>query len=283
MRHNREREGTGCHLPTPRQYLGGELSRARIAAGFKSQQAFANRLGFHRSVIAKAESGERVPSADVLAAWCEATGVAGDHFGRMAEMARSASDDSPIPPWFEEWLEAEGKADHFRLWQPSIVPGLFQVPDYMRALFIAAGDDEAKAGERVSARVGRQAILSRLVPPRLVAVLDEMVLRRLIGAPGIMHDQLAHLAALSDLPNVMIQVVPSVRGGTGGLSGGFAIASGDGMRDTLRMEALEDVTEKRRPLVGRAALVFDQVRGQALPFEESRALIVEAAEEWNRR
>lgn len=270
-------------MPTPGQYLGGELCRARIAAGFKSQEAFAQRLGFHRSVVAKAESGERVPSAQVLAAWCEATGIDADHYGRMAEMARTVSDDGPVPAWFEEWLEAEGRADHLRFWQPSIVPGLFQVPDYMRALFIAAGDDDAKAGERVSARLERQAILDRLVPPRIVAVLDEMVLRRLIGTPGIMHDQLVRLVALSELPNVMIQVVPSVRGGTAGLSGGFAIASGDGMRDTLRMEALEDVTEKRRPLVGRAALVFDQVRGQALPFEESRALIVEAAEQWNRR
>jgi hypothetical protein len=51
----------------------------------------------------------------------------------------------------------------------------------------------------------------------------------------------------------------------------------------LRMEAVEDVTEERRPLVRHAALVFDLVRGDALPCDQSRTLIVEAAELWKTR
>jgi hypothetical protein len=49
------------------------------------------------------------------------------------------------------------------------------------------------------------------------------------------------------------------------------------------MEAVEDVTEERRPLVRHATLVFDLVRGDALPREESRMLILEAAEQWKTR
>jgi ribosome-binding protein aMBF1 (putative translation factor) len=46
----------------PRAFLGRELHRARVAAGFSSQEALAARLGFDRTVIAKAETGDRAPS-----------------------------------------------------------------------------------------------------------------------------------------------------------------------------------------------------------------------------
>ena len=57
---------------SPAAFLGNELRRARVAAGFSSQDALAARLGFDRTVITKAETGLRPPTADVLAAWCAA-------------------------------------------------------------------------------------------------------------------------------------------------------------------------------------------------------------------
>jgi hypothetical protein len=50
----------------PRAFLGEELARARVAAGFSSQQALADHLGFDRPVVGKAESGGRPPTAEVL-------------------------------------------------------------------------------------------------------------------------------------------------------------------------------------------------------------------------
>ena len=44
---------------TPRQFLGKELCRARVAAGFSSQQALADHLQFERTTVAKVESGDR--------------------------------------------------------------------------------------------------------------------------------------------------------------------------------------------------------------------------------
>jgi hypothetical protein len=98
-----------------------------------------------------------------------------------------------------------------------------------------------------------------------------------------MADQLTHLASMAERPEIQVQVVPSARGGNAGLSGGFALASCDGAPDVLRMEAVEDVTEERRPLVRHAALVFDLVRGDALPCDTSLTLILEAAEQWKTR
>jgi transcriptional regulator with XRE-family HTH domain len=72
----------------PAAFLGAELKRARLAAGLSSQDALAARLGFDRSVIAKAETGGRPPTIDVLNAWCSACGIADTElFERLAVLA----------------------------------------------------------------------------------------------------------------------------------------------------------------------------------------------------
>ncbi|HLI77090.1 MAG TPA: helix-turn-helix transcriptional regulator [Acidobacteriaceae bacterium] len=108
----------------PKGFLGDELKRARVAAGFSSQDALAAKLGFDRTVITKAETGDRPPTDDVLAAWCAACGMPAELFRRLAVLARRA--DGPVPTWFEDWLRAEGEAHTLRFWQPLIVPGLFR-------------------------------------------------------------------------------------------------------------------------------------------------------------
>jgi transcriptional regulator with XRE-family HTH domain len=265
----------------PAAFLGGELRRARVSAGFNSQDALAAKLGFDRTVIAKAETGERPPTDDVLAAWCTACHLDDELFGRLVVLARRA--DGPVPTWFEDWLQAEGKAHSLRIWQPLIIPGLFQTAEYARALFLAAGADDAKADELVRVRLERQSVFDLPDPPHVVAILGESVFHRLIGSAVIMSDQLSHLASMAERPNIQVQVVPSARGANAGLSGGFALASCDDAPEVLRMEAVEDVTEERRSLVRHATLVFDLVRGDALPREESRQMILEAAEQWKTR
>jgi transcriptional regulator with XRE-family HTH domain len=265
----------------PRAFLGRELRRARAAAGFSSQDALAARLGFDRTVIAKAETGDRVPTPEVLSAWCEACSLDGELFERWAVLARRA--DGPVPSWFESWLEAEGRAHALKIWQPLIVPGLFQTAEYARALFLAAGADCDRADDLVAVRLDRQAILDRADPPHVVAVIDEQVLHRLIGSAQVMADQLAHLAGLCERPDITIQVLPSETGANAGLSGALDLASSDGAPDVLRMEAVEDVTVETRSLVRRAANIFDRVRADALPRAASRALILEAAEQWKTR
>lgn len=267
----------------PAAFLGAELRRARLAAGFSSQDALAARLGYDRTVIAKAETGERPPSPEVADALQAELlpGWSAGLVGRWAQLARRA--DGPVPSWFESWLEAEREAYTLRLWSPVLVPGLLQTAEYARALFLAAGADGDTADELVVIRMGRQDILDRPDPPQVVAVLDETVLHRLIGSPPVMADQLAHLADVSERPNVSVQVIPAQTGANAGLSGAFDLASGDGGPEVLRIEAVEDVTAETRSLVRRAASIFVRVQADALPRAASRALILEAAEQWKAR
>jgi transcriptional regulator with XRE-family HTH domain len=264
----------------PAAFLGAELRRARVTAGFSSQEALAARLGFDRSVVAKAETGQRPPTAEVLAAWCDACQIDSELFGRLAMLARRA--DGPVPTWFEDWLEAEREAHTLRIWSPTLIPGLLQTAQYARALFLAAGADEDSADQMVVARLERQPILDSPDPPHVVVVLDEPVLYRLIGSSAIMADQLAQVAAAAERLHVSVHVLPAT-GANAGLSGAFDIASADGTPDTLRMEGVEDQTTENRTLIRKAAIIFDLVRGDALPRVPSRALILEAAEQWKNR
>lgn len=267
----------------PKVFLGKRLRLARAAAGFSSQDALAAKLGFDRTVIGKAETGDRVPSPDVLAAWCEACGLDAELYADLADLARSS--DGPIPAWFEYWLERELTAHMLRYWSPIIVPALFETVDYRRAVVLAGGNDLERAGELVAATLERQSVLNRVDPPEVVAVLHETVLHRLIGSPEIMHDQLAHLAGLADRPNISVHVVPSSAGAHAGLSGDISLASGDGEPDVLHTDAVpEGHTTETRSLVRRAAVTFERVRRDALPCGQSRDLILRTADaQWNTR
>jgi transcriptional regulator with XRE-family HTH domain len=265
----------------PAAFLGAELRRARLAAGYSSQDTLAAKLGYDRSVIAKAETGERPPSpevADALQAELFSAGPDG-LVARLARLARRS--DGPVPSWFESWLEAERTAHTLRLWSPLLVPGLLQTEAYARAVFLATGMDDDAAAEHVTVRLERQAILDQAHPPVVVTVLDEPVLRRLIGSPAVMAEQLEHLADLAaGRVGITIQVLPSDTGANAGLSGAFDLASGDGTPEVLRMEAVEDVTAENRSLVRQAANIFVRVQADALPRAASRTLILEEAAQW---
>jgi transcriptional regulator with XRE-family HTH domain len=268
----------------PATFLGLRLQRARIAAGFGSQEALAVALGFDRSTITKAENGGRPPTDDVFIKWCAACGVSDELrevLSGLLVVARRT--DGPVPAWFRDYLEAEREALTLRIWQPLIIPGLLQTPDYARALFVAAGADADKAEEMVGARMSRQSIFERPKPPSVSVVLDESVLHRLIGSPQVMHDQLVHLVELSQRPYLMIQVLPAANGANAGLGGAFNLASGDGTPGVLLTEAVEDQTTENRALVLKASDTFDLVRADALPRAASRALFLEAAEQWKTR
>jgi hypothetical protein len=103
-------------------------------------------------------------------------------------------------------LEAEATA--ILNFEPLLVPGLLQTADYTHAVMRAGGVPDVAAQPRVAARLGRQSILTRDEPPTLHAIVDEGVLRRVLGSPRVMTRQLRHLVEVAERPAVTLQVVP---------------------------------------------------------------------------
>ena len=265
---------------SPMAFFGAELRRARTAAGM-SQDQLGRDLSFSGDLVGKVETCERAPTPG-FAAGCDSVFPHLDGlFMRLMELARRW--DGPYPQWFRDWLDAEREASSLRWWEPMLVPGLLQTPDYARALFRAwqsASTSDEELEELVSARIERQGILDRPKPPELWVVLDEAVLHRLIGSRKIVYEQLLHLADASCRANITVQVVPGEAGAHAGLLGAFIVAGFESAPSIVYAEtAVEGQTIEKPALVSKAALAFDRLRAEALPRGASRDLIGKVAEE----
>ena len=254
-----------------------ELRLARAAQGM-SQTALAEALSYSAALVAKVETCERRPSID-FARRCD-TVFGAD--GRFERIQRRISRETVVP-WFRDWAGIEQEATALRWFEPVYVPGLLQTEGYARAILVGAGlfaSDEID--QQVTARIDRQAVLTRDRPPLLSVVIDEYVLRRRIGGPEVMREQLRHLVKLgSTLPRVRIQVVPLSAGAYPGLDGPFVIATSPAGEDVVYLEGQRhgqviDRTEYVQQMVE----VWESIRGEALSQQQSLELIAEVAETW---
>lgn len=262
--------------------LGRKLREARLAGGYRSQQAFGDAMNMHRTTVTKIENGDRHVTAQVLRRWCELCGVDYELYEASARLTWMTA-AAPVPVWFEDFIKAQVLAHTIRAWQPIIVPGPLQTPDYARLLYEATGTPDELIEERVSARIDlQQKTLERVpVPVNLLAVMDEAVLRRRIGTPEIMRAQLLHMAELGKRKNVGIQVIPASRATNAGHAGAFTIASMEDADVLLKIGVDEDIMTDKRSSVRTAMEVFDRVRLVALSGPESLELIMKVAEECN--
>ena len=126
--------------------------------------------------------------------------------------------------------------------------------------------------ERLAARLARQAVLVRDDAPAAWFLVDEAVLHRCVGSADVMAAQLAHLAGLARLPNVTVQVVPSIA--HAGLLGGFAVAERAAYVETAG-QVFEDAD-----IIAGLLTRFDTLRNEALRGSESLALIERMCKEW---
>jgi transcriptional regulator with XRE-family HTH domain len=129
-----------------------------------------------------------------------------------------------IPSWFEAYLGLEQASSIIRTYQPQLVPGLLQTPEVARTV-IELGYPRQSADDierKIALRMMRQEILTRPDAPLLWAVFEEASLWRL-NKKSTMRDQIQHLIAMAELPNVSIQLIPTYSGVHAGIGGPFTV------------------------------------------------------------
>ncbi|MFG3697480.1 Scr1 family TA system antitoxin-like transcriptional regulator [Micromonospora sp. NPDC047620] len=185
-------------------------------------------------------------------------------------------------PWFRPWAELEQDATSIRSYEPLLVPGLLQTEGYARAVLGTGGLlPAAEVDEIVAGRLARQAILARDAPPQLVAVIDEVVLRRLVGDRAVMAGQLAHLLRVVEQEHVQVRVIPAEVSWRTGLAGPFVL-----IRLPDGAEAAYVDNQLRGQVVTESADIaslggrWESVAGEALPRRRSIELIREVATTW---
>jgi len=278
-----------------RRQLGAELRRLREAAGLRIEDA-AKELGCSHTRLSRIETGKggAVAKASDVRGLCAVYGVSDERqIEMLLGMLSAASQqrgwweafEAVLPSGLETYVGLESDARTERAWEPLLVHGLLQTPDYARATIQAArlhrpGDID----DLVQLRTERKKLLSRRPDPlELWAVLDEAVLHRSVGSAEVMRAQILHLQEMVEIPTVTIQVLPFGKGAHAGLSGAFALLEFDADTDTKTVVYVDSPAgnlymEKPRD-IRRFVQAFDLLRAAALDPDESMARLDRAAKE----
>src|SRR5690348_15502578 len=142
--------------------------------------------------------------------------------------------------------------------------------------------DEGEISKQVAVRMARQHRLTEPDAPQLWVVLNEAVIRRLVGDRGVMQAQLVKLSELSGAPNVVIQVLPFSAGAHPAMDSAFSVVTFDPPTpgDVVYFEYPSGALYLELPDdVARYRLMFDHLRAMALSPEDSRRLLARSAED----
>ncbi|WP_329109653.1 helix-turn-helix domain-containing protein [Micromonospora sp. NBC_01699] len=261
---------------SPYEFLLRELRQARIDAGL-TQEALGERIHFSAQKVSAVETGRAPLTSEFVQLVDDAVGAR----GRLVRMWDDFVKDGAAPNWLLEWIEFERTATLLRWFEPSLVPGLLQTEAYARAVLSVGGRySEQKIGQLLASRMERQAILHREQPPKLVAVIDAMVLRRAVGPAAVMMEQFEHLCQMASMSHIHLHVIPETVGMHEGLAGGFILAKGpEGEAAHLDNPVRAHVTDRAADL-DMLQDRWESIRSDAAPSRETVDLIQEVAKTW---
>jgi transcriptional regulator with XRE-family HTH domain len=205
-----------------RRWLALEMRRLRETARL-SQRDVADALGCQVPKVSHLETGKRLLQDADLKTLLELFQVADPqaYLDEYANSQRPAWWDTInpdiAPDWYREFIGIEQGASRIRAYQPSVIHGLLQTADYARAMYrndILGSRSEEEIARLVDVRVRRQERLTTDAEfLQLQIVLDEAVLRRVVGSREVMRAQVKQLLTLAAAPNIQVQIVPFDRGG----------------------------------------------------------------------
>lgn len=257
---------------SPLDYYGWELRRQREAHGLKQGQ-LGEIIFCTGSLIGQIETTKKVPTRDFSERVDAALGTDG-LFSRLIGLVLR----SQLPTWFQPYAEMEAKAAYISTYQAQLVYGLLQTEEYARAVLATGAPDDLEG--LVTARMERQRILEREQPPLVWVVLDEAVLHRPIGGPGVMRRQLAHLLEFTGHRWLHVQVLPNMAGEHSSLAGSFNFLRFEDDPDVVYTEdVISGHMTANSETVKEAALRYARVQAAALSVEDSAELIARLMED----
>lgn len=193
------------------------LRQVRTQAGLSSTE-LAHRLGWSLTAVSRVENGRRPATTTDVIQFAVVCGYKLPELRPLLELTRTAElkqgyylSDNKISGSLQSLIFHEAAASHVIVYEPLVIPGLLQTPDYARALITALNPsiDEERLKAAIRTRIERRRVLSMPNPARFTFYLHEDALRRRIGTDKIMHEQLLHLVLTAALDNVSLRVVPS--------------------------------------------------------------------------
>jgi transcriptional regulator with XRE-family HTH domain len=283
---------TGGSGPTVRRrQLMAELKRLREAAEL-TQEDVADQLDWHPTKVMRIETGRTAPHPNDVRLMVDLYGMTDrEQVAALVKLARDArqrgwwySYRDVLLNRYDFFIGLESEASSIRDFELAMVPGLLQTEEYARSL-IRGGPHELGPEEverRVEVRITRQRALTADDRPQLWTILDESVIRRVVGGSAIMRAQLEHLVSASEHGKTTVQVVPYRVGPHPGLTGPFIILGFPEPTepDVVYLETVGgNLYVDKQEETTQYATAFDHLRAVALSPSETRAMLRAAAGE----
>ncbi|MFD8329929.1 helix-turn-helix domain-containing protein [Streptomyces lydicus] len=195
--------------------LGAALRALRQVSG-KEAKAIARSAVMSASKLSKIETAKVAPSVTDVERILTAIGVSEEVKAEYLEAARAAATETTawrlirrlgVHKAQQQTRALEAQMTLLRLFQPALIPGLLQTPEYIRAILSRHNLGEDVLTQTIRARIERQQALYDSTK-ELHFVITEPVLRWRIVSAAKMAEQLDRLVSLSRLPNIDIRIVP---------------------------------------------------------------------------
>ncbi|MEU4270161.1 helix-turn-helix transcriptional regulator [Streptomyces sp. NPDC026092] len=264
--------------PETRRKYGEELKRRREAAGLTQEQLSEVAI-ISRTHLAHMEAGRRRPSAEDARRLDRALNPGDDFFERFLPTL----DGKKVAEHFAEALEFEGQATTIRVYGQTLVPGVLQTRAYAEEV-LTSGPEPQSDDERdrlLVTRLERARVLEKFDSPMFWVILDEAVLRRNIGGPAVMCEQLRHIVRLAESRRIRVHVLPFSVGAHTLLKGLVSLMWFEDQPPIAYVEGLNSGRVWEAPDMVRACqLDYDHALGDALSHRESLALIRSVAKEY---
>jgi transcriptional regulator with XRE-family HTH domain len=276
-------------LTTPvqqaREALGARLREMRKDARL-SGRALAAVMGWHFTKVSKIENGARRPSENDIRTWCAACSATDQvpdliatvrhieamyhEYRRQMQAGLKHLQESSVPLYERTSL--------FRIYDTTVVPGLFTTAEYAAAIFrfwsgFMGLEDDVEAA--VEARMERQRVLYK-GDRNFRVVIEEQVLRTRVGDADVMTGQLDRLLAVMSLPRVSIGIIPAM-GERHSLTQGSFWMFDDSRVRVETVSASLTITQPRD--IALYVRVFELLQRSAVHGREARQLISQALRE----
>lgn len=221
--------------------LRAALDRANV-----SKREAARRLGKSHTWVndVLSETDPTPPKLEDVAALLQAIDLTGDERDRILQLARSDDADwlmsgpPGMNPQLATVLGCERDASVITAWEPLVIPGLLQTPDYARAV-ISRGARNLSRHEidsMVMFRNARRDILVRRNPVTLNAYIGLPAIRGGIGGPETMTDQLNYVLEMGKRDNITIRAVDLSGDWTPAHAGQFTVYETADLPPTVYLE-----------------------------------------------
>lgn len=182
------------------------------------------------------------------------------------------------------YAEVEAEASYAQVVALDVLPPVVRAPEYETALrSVQAAEAVTRQDHHHYSDAHRERVMQHLSTGpmlRMDLVVGEAVLRRPVGGPLVMADQLLRLAAFAELPGVRMWLVPDELGAFAGMTS-FSLLSfrEDEFEDVVYLDTLHGGTwleaeRERRPY----AETFERLATEALPADDTVERLIEAAQ-----